>query len=99
MKSETRSKIHSAAYGKAKTQKLPAKHGCGFPERDIAEQQTAAGDEENQRRQPIGDELRNAQRKDAEPFHQRQQGDQGQTNQFQQERHVPHLRNVIGVSS
>lgn len=62
-----------------KDAEAPCKHGCGFSERDLAEQQTAAGDEENQRRQLIGDELRNAQRKDAEPFHQRQQGDQGQT--------------------
>ena len=63
----------------SKDAEAPCKHGCGFSERDLAEQQTAAGDEENQRRQLIGDELRNAQRKDAEPFHQCQQGDQGQT--------------------
>ena len=48
--------------------------------------------------QLIGDELRNAQRKDAEPFRQRQQGDQGQGSQFHQERHVLHLRIVISVS-
>ena len=43
-----------------KDAEAPCEHGCGFSERDLAEQQTAAGDEENQRRQLIGDELRNA---------------------------------------
>ena len=38
----------------SKDAEAPCEHGCGFPERDLAEQQTAAGDEENQRRQLIG---------------------------------------------
>ena len=37
-----------------KDAEAPCEHGCGFSERDLAEQQTAAGDEENQRRQLIG---------------------------------------------
>ena len=38
----------------SKDAEAPCKHGCGFSERDLTEQQTAAGDEENQRRQLIG---------------------------------------------
>ena len=38
----------------SKDAEAPCEHGCGLPERDLAEQQTAAGDEENQRRQLIG---------------------------------------------
>lgn len=38
----------------SKDAEAPCKHGCGFSERDLTEQQIAAGDEENQRRQLIG---------------------------------------------